>query len=1201
MGKVLYIFLTILLANLRITKTHIVCDCDNLKTKAVIDLSVPDYCSHEDHHTHTKPKWVHYTLLSEKKPAYKFDAFMCEMWVNERVIKGSFWVGSYDTTNRQYTRGVTLDDCKILIEKKLCNGQKAEEQDGTYKYEAHPQEVTGYWMSTTTYSITNCVGRRITLYQDNPNSPIISPLGILPGASYDDGVAYFNQKVIMWHKSPVERRKWLSCEPHHLYESNGMMTHTQKQGRITDSKHQIEILFMHENKTICIKGADIIKGHPVFGLPGGFIQYQTAPSTIPKVKGTITRSRRKAQAITFDSTKQQVEEEGEEHFIWNPVLTDEQIQQIENIELYRDYTASGFIYPIAEPEKVITAIEPFIPVILDEKLKDGENYKIQQFKLENYKIVEIEPQNFAAFCLSIFKRAWNETIIRTQSCHSADIPMWNMTVPSEWLYDIKNNLIIEIKNNLCLTRIKTEVTALPCKSPTDINQQWKFEKLILNKDIHSREFKTFNYDDAHIDEYIQFIQNKEQIITVSKLALAYGRIKQIPKQREEINNNFDRPIGTVKENQKCIAVREEMGVAVLLSCIAESSIDYHKPVQGHFQDFELHPDFTIRRTGSNLCLNTLSPKKKSSQRYLFGANNTNPTLYKPSQVMLSNCVPGTTRWFYDANKGQLRAIEILDETTGCLTTEGNTMVVSKCIDSVANQIWQFDYENTEAMIKQKLKPEMLDAPDFFYNMSKLTDVEKFRLYAPMQIPKVFKEVKKEKKEKQKNKGLEIMDHTMPGDNKLPPAQPPPSIQAPPAHPPAHSSPPTQAPASKGHQGPGGGNTNKLKLLFHSMQSHTNGSSTADIAIDQLEDFVKTLIKPLHEQFKTDVRNDHENELAAEIRSVYCIVAKQKRHQMMITAQISPILAAIMMGLKPCERLEGFGEMILLQECNAVTVKIQNHHNRCGNQPFFTHRGYNATIGADGFSIVKLTGDADHWCFWRNNHFVNINGHTSFWKHTPGNVSDGDWETQKPTVHGTHLALIKQYEEFPVNDNDFELRGHSFHEKTEFEQLNILMELAGRATQYESDHLGAIVSNENREAHMIDMFSWTKVLRIIALVFVILVALALFLKAFKYFNPLPMMDEIVNNTKQKFKNNAKVKEMQKDDSLEINTPSAPPIYASLITAPDKTTSFFNKDLNEITNDTLSEDVKKVHSHFKCSYIKGKGLVWDDGCMCSTETR
>ena len=133
MGKVLYIFLTILLANLRITKTHIVCDCDNLKTKAVIDLSVPDYCSHEDHHTHTKPKWVHYTLLSEKKPAYKFDAFMCEMWVNERVIKGSFWVGSYDTTNRQYTRGVTLDDCKILIEKKLCNGQKAEEQDGTYK------------------------------------------------------------------------------------------------------------------------------------------------------------------------------------------------------------------------------------------------------------------------------------------------------------------------------------------------------------------------------------------------------------------------------------------------------------------------------------------------------------------------------------------------------------------------------------------------------------------------------------------------------------------------------------------------------------------------------------------------------------------------------------------------------------------------------------------------------------------------------------------------------------------------------------------------------------------------------------------------------------------------------------------------------------------------------------------------------------
>jgi hypothetical protein len=126
------------LISLRYSSSHIVCDCDNLKTKAVIDLSIPDYCNHRDKYSHSKPKWLHYELVSQKKPAFQFDGYLCEGWVNERTIKGNFWIGSYDTVNRQYTRGMTLNECKLLIEKKLCANQKAEEHDGTYRYEAQP-------------------------------------------------------------------------------------------------------------------------------------------------------------------------------------------------------------------------------------------------------------------------------------------------------------------------------------------------------------------------------------------------------------------------------------------------------------------------------------------------------------------------------------------------------------------------------------------------------------------------------------------------------------------------------------------------------------------------------------------------------------------------------------------------------------------------------------------------------------------------------------------------------------------------------------------------------------------------------------------------------------------------------------------------------------------------------------------------------
>ena len=112
--------------------SHIICDCERAKTKAVIDLNVPDYCNKVDKHSHDRPKAVHYKLVSRKKPPYKFDAYLCEMYVKELTITGSFWYGSFDSVNKQYSRSVTIDDCKRMINEKLCFENKVEESDGVF-------------------------------------------------------------------------------------------------------------------------------------------------------------------------------------------------------------------------------------------------------------------------------------------------------------------------------------------------------------------------------------------------------------------------------------------------------------------------------------------------------------------------------------------------------------------------------------------------------------------------------------------------------------------------------------------------------------------------------------------------------------------------------------------------------------------------------------------------------------------------------------------------------------------------------------------------------------------------------------------------------------------------------------------------------------------------------------------------------------
>jgi len=128
-------------------------------------MSVPDYCDHKEEYTHNKPKTVTYELVSKTKPPFEWDGYICEMYIKQLIIIGSFWAFSYDTQRKQYTICVTLDDCKMMVHKKLCNLHKVEESNGVLKYEAEATG-SGYWMQRSSYKAVNCVAHRITLRQE---------------------------------------------------------------------------------------------------------------------------------------------------------------------------------------------------------------------------------------------------------------------------------------------------------------------------------------------------------------------------------------------------------------------------------------------------------------------------------------------------------------------------------------------------------------------------------------------------------------------------------------------------------------------------------------------------------------------------------------------------------------------------------------------------------------------------------------------------------------------------------------------------------------------------------------------------------------------------------------------------------------------------------------------------------------------------
>ena len=128
------------------------------------------------------------------------------------------------------------------------------------------------------------------------------------------------------------------------------------------------------------------------------------------------------------------------------------------------------------------------------------------------------------------------------------------------------------------------------------------------------------------------------------------------------------------------------------------------------------------------------------------------------------------------------------------------------------------------------------------------------------------------------------------------------------------------------------------------------NSSSPIVRLNMSEFSKRYLHPIHEQYKVGLQVDHENKLARESRQLYCEITTLKKNQAVLLSQTNGILAAVALDLPICSRLKGLGETVMLQQCVKKSVNISAIETECGFQPYFSYKNMNYTIGTDGWSI-----------------------------------------------------------------------------------------------------------------------------------------------------------------------------------------------------------------------------------------------------------
>ena len=298
----------------------------------------------------------------------------------------------------------------------------------------------------------------------------------------------------------------------------------------------------------------------------------------------------------------------------------------------------------------------------------------------------------------------------------------------------------------------------------------------------------------------------------------------------------------------------------------------------------------------------------------------------------------------------------------------------------------------------------------------------------------------------------------------------------------------------------------------------------------------------------------------------------RRVQAVTLSQTNGILAAATLQLPVCTRLQDLGQSLLLQECRKPRLNISAVETSCGFQPFTVFNNLNYTIGTDGWSLHPYSE-----CFWKT-HLVNLNGKTYHWVHT---TQTNDWVELPPNIHTSNLKLISQFKEIHLKDYDFSVLSHPAHSTSELEQLNVLNDLIGRIQDTSSNSISNLVMSTKKESKIVNLFTLTKTLKIAVSAVVGIIVFLICLKLFTMFNPIPRLVFSIRNLLE----SRRLQRNRQNAPIEMMTPMLNNVNAII----PSTSSNPNP---------TAPNLETGHSHNRCTFVVGKGLVWEDLCPCDS---
>ena len=229
-------------------------------------------------------------------------------------------------------------------------------------------------------------------------------------------------------------------------------------------------------------------------------------------------------------------------------------------------------------------------------------------------------------------------------------------------------------------------------------------------------------------------------------------------------------------------------------------------------------------------------------------------------------------------------------------------------------------------------------------------------------------------------------------------------------------------------------------------------------------------------------------------------------------------------------------MLILQQCESVTVFLSAKLTSCGYEPFVQINSTNYTIGKDGFSLHPFQE-----CLWPLP-YVSIQKNDYTW-------TNGEWKKINGSLHISKLELVSRFSDVLLKTYDYLPRHHSIYDHR-VEQMNVMSEIISRMQISNTNSLSTLMLDSQSTNDFWNMSKWTNIFKYGILGVISLVLSSIFIYLFVVFFPFQRIISVCRR---------------------------------------KTITPTTEDIE------LTVPLQIPHNHTSTIFDPIKGLCWNDGCV------